>query len=84
MGRRTIETGSDGRKKISPRESEDLQELSAGSDDSEELPDPTGGTYSRARKTVKIARAEMLQRAHFSVNNRITARKPQGNVRSLP
>jgi hypothetical protein len=31
-------------KKISPRESEDLRELSAGSDDSEELPDPTGGT----------------------------------------
>src|SRR3954470_13323311 len=31
-------------KKISPRESEDLQELSAGSDDSEELPDPTGRT----------------------------------------
>src|SRR5207302_2379393 len=32
-------------KKISSRESEDLQELSAGSDDSEELPDPTRGTH---------------------------------------
>src|SRR5581483_4252028 len=33
-----------GRQKISPGESEDLPGLSAGSDDSEELPDPTGGT----------------------------------------
>jgi hypothetical protein len=44
MSRPTVESASDG-KKISPRESEDLQELSAGSDDSEELPDPTAGTY---------------------------------------
>jgi len=43
MGRRTLEIPSDG-KKISPRESEDLRELSAGSDDSEELPDPTSAT----------------------------------------
>jgi hypothetical protein len=41
--RSTVENRPDG-KKISPRESEDLRELSAGSDDSEELPDPTGGT----------------------------------------
>jgi hypothetical protein len=31
-------------KKISPRESEDLRELSAGSNDSEELLDPTPQT----------------------------------------
>jgi hypothetical protein len=31
-------------KKISPRESEDLRELSAGSNDSEELLDPTRGS----------------------------------------
>jgi hypothetical protein len=43
MGRRTLEQGSDG-KKISPRESEDLRELSAGSNDSEELLDPTPQT----------------------------------------
>ena len=30
--------------KISSRESEDLQELSAGSSESEDLPDPTRGT----------------------------------------
>jgi hypothetical protein len=45
MGRRTLESAPDGirsTKKISPRESEDLRELSAGSDDSEELSDPTG------------------------------------------
>src|SRR5207249_3734974 len=40
-------------KKISPGESEDLPELIAGSDDSEELPDPTGRTYSGASRTVK-------------------------------
>jgi len=54
MGRRTIERPSDG-KKISSRESEDLQELSAGSDDSEELPDPTAATYRRPAKPVKSA-----------------------------
>jgi len=56
MGRRTVERPSDGMrsaKKISSCESEDLQELSAGSDDSEELPDPTAGTYSRSEKDVK-------------------------------
>jgi hypothetical protein len=42
MDRRTLEKSSDGTK-ISPDESEDLPGLSAGSSDSEELPDPTRG-----------------------------------------
>jgi len=47
MDRQTLESASDGiqaAQKISSRESEDLRELSAGSDDSEELPDPTSAT----------------------------------------
>jgi hypothetical protein len=34
--------------KISSRESEDLQELSAGSSESEDLPDPTDGNLAAA------------------------------------
>jgi hypothetical protein len=47
MGRRTVEIGSDGiaeTQEISPANSEEPPGLSAGSSDSEELPDPTGGT----------------------------------------
>jgi hypothetical protein len=47
MGRRTLEVASDGivpGKKISPTDSEEPPGLSAGSSDSEELPDPTRGT----------------------------------------
>ena len=48
MDRRTVETGSDGtkapEKKISPDNSEEPPGLSAGSSDSEELPDPTGAS----------------------------------------
>ena len=54
MSRLTVETGSDG-KKISPAESEDPSGLSAGSDDSEELPDPTRRNVSAAREAVKGA-----------------------------
>jgi len=47
MDRRTLETRSDGTgataEKISPDNSEEPPGLSAGSSDSEELPDPTGG-----------------------------------------
>jgi hypothetical protein len=42
MDRRTLKSGSDGTK-ISPDNSEEPPGLSAGSSDSEELPDPTGG-----------------------------------------
>src|SRR3954451_385222 len=46
LGQTTVETPSDGAQtKISPGESEDLPGLSAGSSDSEELPDPTCGSY---------------------------------------
>jgi hypothetical protein len=40
-------------KKISPDESEDLPGLSAGSSDSEELPDPTRRKVSSRLKAVK-------------------------------
>jgi O-acetyl-ADP-ribose deacetylase len=56
MGQGTIRTASDGNgspQKISPRESEDLRELSAASDESEDLPDATRGTYPRLRFVVK-------------------------------
>src|SRR5579884_609848 len=43
------EPGAIAHKKISPGESEDLPELNAGSDDSEELPDPTNGTLTAPR-----------------------------------
>ena len=52
MDRRTVETGSDGtkapEKEISPDNSEEPPGLSAGSSDSEELPDPTRGTVAGA------------------------------------
>jgi hypothetical protein len=37
-------------KKISSAKTEVLPELSAGSDESEDLPDPTAGTYWRRRR----------------------------------
>src|SRR4051794_25224177 len=80
MSRQTVESPSDG-KKISPRESEDLQELSAGSDDSEELPDPTAGNYRRPRSAVKKPR----QRKSATSGNfaeRLTAREKGTSVRS--
>ena len=39
-------------KKISPDESEDLPGLSAGSSESEDLPDPTGAIYTGAARRV--------------------------------
>jgi len=58
MGRRTIETASDGvgPKKFSPGESEDLPELSAGSSESEDLPDPTGRKLIRVDRPVNPGR----------------------------
>ena len=41
------EDSQEGLKKISSAKSEDLPELSAGSDESEDLPDPTRARYSR-------------------------------------
>ena len=81
MGRRTLEMPSDGvgsPKKISPRESEDLRELSAGSSESEDLPDPTSGNLSTPAKAVK----RRFQRK--GANCAFLCEPPaEGNVRSL-
>jgi hypothetical protein len=63
MDRRTLETTSDGAgsQKISPDNSEEPPGLSAGSSDSEELPDPTGGRYPGDGSTVKASQVELSQ-----------------------
>ena len=54
-----------GPQKISPDESEDLPGLSAGSSESEDLPDPTAATYPAASEAVKHAPCRNPQIAHF-------------------
>jgi hypothetical protein len=67
MDPRTLERASDGTK-ISPDNSEEPPGLSAGSSDSEELPDPTGGRYPGHGQTVKGLNGELSQ---FARNGRI-------------
>jgi hypothetical protein len=80
-----LEYGKYRTQKISPDESEDLPGLSAGSSDSEELPDPTTRKLSPPARKRQGSFASILCNVRtFRARTRAGAKKWQrGNIRSL-
>ena len=92
MDRRTLKTGSDGSggraSKISPDNSEEPPGLSAGSSDSEELPDPTERKVAGRERAGQVARQPKSRNVRSFLPRREVRLRPRGsrrlgNIRSI-
>src|SRR5437773_5830679 len=81
-GRATVLPASDGQK-ISPGESEDLPELSAGSVKPEDSPDPTGASYRGVSGRSTRGAGKNSQRADIFISGRLFAGRTSVRTRSL-